>query len=157
MQPIWGYIRGGCTPDLRVGVRVFDIRSQKCGTARGLIHQTSNSKYIAVFLTLIRRDLKFYRKIIPGCVTSLATEYGGVFDQQEALDSAYQTALVNRFNAYRADEVASDMRCLVSGSFQMKSTSYVMENFKQVHGSIKPPVWSPLRRQVSLNPVWSGM
>ncbi len=28
------------------------------------------------------------------------------------------------------------------GSFRMKSTSYVMENFKGVHGSIKPPVWS---------------
>ncbi len=31
----------------------------------------------------------------------------------------------------------------VFGSFRMKSTSDVMENSMQVHGSIKPPVWSP--------------
>ncbi len=34
-------------------------------------------------------------------------------------------------------------RCRTSGSFHIKSTSYVMENFKRVHDSIKPPVWSP--------------
>ncbi len=30
----------------------------------------------------------------------------------------------------------------LSGSFRMKATSYVTENFKRMHGSIKPPVWS---------------
>ncbi len=30
-----------------------------------------------------------------------------------------------------------------NGSFRTKSTSYVMENFKRVYDSIKPPVWSP--------------
>ncbi len=29
------------------------------------------------------------------------------------------------------------------GSFRIKSTSYVMENVKCVHDSIKAPVWSP--------------
>ncbi len=28
--------------------------------------------------------------------------------------------------------------------------------YKRVHGSIKPPVWSPVRRQICLNPVWHG-
>ncbi len=30
----------------------------------------------------------------------------------------------------------------VSGSFPMKPMNCVMENFKRVHDSIKPPVWS---------------
>ncbi len=34
------------------------------------------------------------------------------------------------------------------GSFRMKSTS--LENFKQVHDSIKPPVWSPASLALSL-------
>ncbi len=32
---------------------------------------------------------------------------------------------------------------MAHGSFRMKSTSYVIENFQRVHDSIKPPVWYP--------------
>ncbi len=90
----------------------------KIGEPHGA-YQTS--KYITCISFTDKERFKVYRKIIPGCVTSLETVYKGIFDQQEVMDSTYQTALINRFNAYRADEVASDMRCLVCGSFQMKS------------------------------------